>query len=860
MERKTSLHDLVLAALLVCLAGCASACTQGAEHSGTQPHKYLPEIEHMALVLLPSIKESGELRACFMDKYEVTEGQYRAFLEASGYWPDDDVGFLYRTPLAGRNLESRRKADDEFPVVCVNFHDAQAYASFYGKELPNQEEWLAAAQISSDRPYPWGERFNKFFCNSLRSGIGAPVRVGTFESGRSPYDCYDMAGNVAEWTSERVAGQEFGNGVDVFFVMGGHFDKWGYPTNQRKIFDILRSPEKQESQNRIAHIGFRCVRRDAVRLVARFAERIAALRPEERTGALRELSSAGKEVTNVLRLLDFMQRSRIIHRSTGSFMLDRLGDVTNDGGEELLLKRPDGEVTVISGLGELLWTTEKEFGFYDEFVLLRHETGKVESLVFLEKTASRIAVRDPSTGAERWTARGSGEPQDVIQAQVGGEEVLLTTWVGQETFDGEKRDRSLVTCHDRVTGRQIWEKKISGMLTSFVKVDRCLVTGVIRREQGLRAFRLIAVDDGALIDETLLGGERTVDLVQSGDDRNRLFVVDGPALPEEVLPEAEPAGLANTYLRKPFLELAVRVIGLMADAAAKGADENLPALLEIDAGTSLRAEYFSRANLSKESIRQTVIDPKGVRSDQIARELFGEYMGSDYRVKRVLVGTGCSWFLTEPDRQNRIALLSVSRRGAEAVTVLTGVRGFSYKVLLVQDNGKNNRGGPQNILIWSSGGDMICLDAANGALKWWRQIHAYSGHEALVANFDSDPSPEVVVFSPYGEITVVGVAAGRVKARFKKAGSEITDIEIVDARGTGEFEILTSFKGEGVYSLNPRRLQQQNAIDIALSGMEALERPSPNGMHQGSASPGNISPGNAAAQGQSGSAARGAER
>ena len=65
--------------------------------------------------------------------------------------------------------------------------------------------------------------------------------------------------------------------------------------------------------------------------------------------------------------------------------------------------------------------------------------------------------------------------------------------------------------------------------------------------------------------------------------------------------------------------------------------------------------------------------------------------------------------------------------------------------------------------------------------------------------------------------------------RFKKAGSEITDIEIVDINGTGQVEILTSFKDEGVYSLNPRQLQRQNAIDITLSGLVGLERHSLDG-------------------------------
>ncbi len=820
----SSLHTLIKALVV---AGALCACTPGEEQAGKEPRKYLPEIEHMALVLLPAIEDSGEFtrpKACFMDKYEVTVGQYRSFIEGSDYWPENDVGFLSRTSLEGRNLESRTEADHEYPVVCVNYHDALAYASHYGKEIPNREEWLAAAQIDSDRPYPWGDRFNKFFCNSLRSGIGAPVRVGTFESGRSPYDCYDMAGNVAEWTSERTLGQVFDGGVDVYYVMGGHFDKWGYPTKQRKIFDILQSPEKQESHNRIAHIGFRCVRRDAFSLVAQFAERIAALRPEERKTALLELSGAGKEVTDVVRLLDFMQRSRIVRRTTGSFMLDRLGDVTGDGKDELLLKRPDGELFAMSGHGEVCWTIEKEFGFFDELILLRHEGGEVANLVLLEKTASRIAVRDPATGAEVWAAQAPGEPQGVIQAQVGGRKVLVATWAGKETFQGASRDRSVVTCHDMLTGRQIWEQKIRGLLTSFLKTDRYLVTGVLRRGLGLRSFQLIAIEDGAVIDETLLGGDRTVDLVRAGDDGRRIFAVDGPALPEKVLPLADPVGLADAYAKKPFLALIVGMIGLMADAAGKGADENLPALVEIDENNRLRADYFSRADLSKETTRQTVIDSKGERSDQIARELLDEYMKSEYRIKKVLTHGGGSWFLTEPDRQNRIALLSVPRQGGSAVTVLTGVNGFSFKALLVPDEKRGTKGGPSTVLIWSSGGDMICLDAKSGALRWWRQIHAYSGYEASIANIDTDSSLEVVVFSPYGEITVIGVDSGRVDGRFRKAGSEITDLEVVDIRGTGDVEIVTSFKDEGIYSLNPRPLEKQNAINITLSGLDGLDK------------------------------------
>jgi formylglycine-generating enzyme required for sulfatase activity len=135
------------------------------------------------------------LPAFYIDRYEVTNLQYKAFIDATERRSPDH--FRNRTFPEG-------KADH--PVTFVNWFDARDYCAWAGKRLPSDQEWEKAARGSDGRSFPWGNEFSMYAANtpvrwaSLRQE-GDTTPVGAFREGTSPYGVYDMSGNVWEWTS-----------------------------------------------------------------------------------------------------------------------------------------------------------------------------------------------------------------------------------------------------------------------------------------------------------------------------------------------------------------------------------------------------------------------------------------------------------------------------------------------------------------------------------------------------------------------------------------------------------------------------------------------------------------------------------
>jgi len=134
-----------------------------------------------------------DLPAYYIDRFEVTNARYKPFVDTTGHAPPQSKAW------DGQEI---RPGFEQLPVTGVTWHDAAAYAQWAGKRLPTEAEWEKAARGPGARVYPWGDEFDAARCNVKAAAKGAPVKVGSFPDGASPFRCCDMVGNVQEWTAD----------------------------------------------------------------------------------------------------------------------------------------------------------------------------------------------------------------------------------------------------------------------------------------------------------------------------------------------------------------------------------------------------------------------------------------------------------------------------------------------------------------------------------------------------------------------------------------------------------------------------------------------------------------------------------
>jgi iron(II)-dependent oxidoreductase len=150
------------------------------------------------------------LEAYSIDRYPVTCGQYRDFMESGGYqnpdwWSADGWKWLECAQVDRPLYWSENPAFNNHPVCGVSWYEAEAYCNFIGKRLPSEAEWEKAASLDATnqiyRIYPWGEEPpNGSLCNH-GNNIANTSPVDAFPKGASAAGCYDMLGNVWEWTA-----------------------------------------------------------------------------------------------------------------------------------------------------------------------------------------------------------------------------------------------------------------------------------------------------------------------------------------------------------------------------------------------------------------------------------------------------------------------------------------------------------------------------------------------------------------------------------------------------------------------------------------------------------------------------------
>lgn len=188
----------------------------------------------------------------FIDETEVTAAKFRQFCErVPGGWA---------CPLP-------QEYAPDWPAVLVTYYDAQAYAATQGKLLPTEAQWARAAYGDAPADYPWGNSWEEGAAKSIGTGdAGMPAAVKSYGKDLTRFGCWDMAGNVTEWTRSLFAssGEASPQGEADFglrvAVRGGNFNAGAV-----RLTDSFA--EKYET--RIMTLGFRCVleiptRRDIV--------------------------------------------------------------------------------------------------------------------------------------------------------------------------------------------------------------------------------------------------------------------------------------------------------------------------------------------------------------------------------------------------------------------------------------------------------------------------------------------------------------------------------------------------------------------------------------------------------------------
>ena len=209
-----------------------SAIAPAAIKAGTEKAEAFQEIKHAVdesvMVHIPagefimgSDRYSAEepvqtifLDDYYIDKYPVTNKQFRNFVDATGYVTDaEKEGFgMVRLGRRWKKIEGAawRKPDgltsidgkDDHPVSQISYNDAVKYCEWAKKGLPTEAQWEKAARGPEGNEYPWGNSEPNDTMANFDNIVGSTTSVGSYDKGQSFYGLHDMAGNVYQWCQD----------------------------------------------------------------------------------------------------------------------------------------------------------------------------------------------------------------------------------------------------------------------------------------------------------------------------------------------------------------------------------------------------------------------------------------------------------------------------------------------------------------------------------------------------------------------------------------------------------------------------------------------------------------------------------
>lgn len=230
---------------------------------------------------IPGARPSRRVQvpAFYLDRYEVTNQRYGAFVQATGR----RAPYVHENWAAIYNWYKERPPEnlEGIPVVLVTHTDAAAFCQWNKRRLPTEIEWEYAARGPAGRKYPWGAVWDSTRANVV-SRISGPLKrqsdwdkfeagwtgskkpeiyaVGGYPADRSPFGVMDMAGNVSEWTAGTYVlypnaskDERPGLGSQLRVARG---NSWGNRDYSSPLANRYPYPETRVD----SVIGFRCAR------------------------------------------------------------------------------------------------------------------------------------------------------------------------------------------------------------------------------------------------------------------------------------------------------------------------------------------------------------------------------------------------------------------------------------------------------------------------------------------------------------------------------------------------------------------------------------------------------------------------
>lgn len=218
----------------------------------------------------------------YMDRYSVTNVQYKVFVDENPQWCKNNIPQKYHDGnyLKLWNEESFPIGKDNHPVVSVSWYAAMAYAQWAGKRLPTEAEWEKAARGGLvGKTYPWGNSIDRYKANYGKRWDGRVSTIRMTPIGSYPpngYGLYDMVGNVREWCLDAYNADYYKHSARYNPVAGGNIEEvlsnfttvknsrvfrggtWYYSSDSLRVSLRMRDIPSFA----VTSLGFRCIKKE----------------------------------------------------------------------------------------------------------------------------------------------------------------------------------------------------------------------------------------------------------------------------------------------------------------------------------------------------------------------------------------------------------------------------------------------------------------------------------------------------------------------------------------------------------------------------------------------------------------------